>query len=351
MKRTSLVSIIISALLIIGIVVYLARPRTDEVDNSQPHESVAPTRPVSGSGGLPSALASCVGPTDSQVPIANLAARHQWASSLLNTNHLNGALTELRSIATLDPGYPAINLDISDALLKSKHASDAKDAIKLQIEISECLSTLPQPDMLAYCKAEWVSAPQGGCIPELERIDQKAHYQAGVIDNELARTAEPRPEPAVPVSAPARAVARPTVSPAASTAAVVPTSAPKSTADEVATAPAVAAAVVSAVPPPPPIKIKTTEASEHVGQVATVCGPVIGKHTAEESNGKPTFVNFDHPFPNPGFTAVIWGTDGPAVGDFPETGNVCVTGTIATYRGSPEIVVHDAKSWYQADRQ
>jgi hypothetical protein len=107
---------------------------------------------------------------------------------------------------------------------------------------------------------------------------------------------------------------------------------------------------VAPAPPSPPIKIKTTEASDHVGQVATVCGPVISKHTAEESNGKPTFVNFDRPYPNQGFTAVIWGTDSPAVGDFPEAGNVCVTGTIATYRGSPEIVVHDSKSWYPASQ-
>jgi len=343
MKRASLVSIIVVALLIIGIVAYLAKPRTDDVDNPHPHESVVPTQLAPEPDNGPSALASCVGPTDQQIPIANLAARHQWAVSLLTSNHLGGALTELRSIATLDPGYPAINLDISDALIKSKHASDAKDAIKLQLEISECLANLPQSDMLAYCKFEWTSAPEGGCIQELDQINQKAHYEAGVIDTELARTAEPTPAPATPARAPTRIAAGPPVPSTASTATLVQKGAPTSSADNVA-------ALASAAPPPP-IKIKTTEASEHIGQVATVCGPVISKHKAEESNGKPTFVNFDHPFPNPGFTAVIWGTDSPAVGDFPENGNVCVTGTIATYRGSPEIVVHDAKSWYQSNQQ
>jgi hypothetical protein len=114
-------------------------------------------------------------------------------------------------------------------------------------------------------------------------------------------------------------------------------------------------AVESAAPPPPapvppPVNIKSTEASDHVGQRAIVCGEVVGKHTAEESNGKPTFVNFDHPFPAPSFTVVIWASDGPAVGEFPAAGNVCVTGTIAMYRGSPEIIVHDAKSWYRSDQ-
>jgi hypothetical protein len=342
MKRALLVSIIVSALVIIGIVAYLAIPRPDEVDNVQPHDAPVPTQPASDSGRVSSALASCVGVANPQVPIANLEARHQWVTSLLASNHLEGAVNEMRSIATIDPGYPAINLDISDALLKSKHANDAKDAIQLQLEISECLSNLPQPDMLAYCKSEWVSVPEGGCIPELERINQKAHYQAGVIDTEIARTAEPHPAPASPARLSARVAAAPTASPTNSAASAGPESAPKNSAAEVAAV---------ALPPPPPPKIKTTEAPEHIGQVATVCGPVFSKHTAEQSNGKPTFVNFDHPFPNPGFTAVIWEADSPAVGDFPATGNVCVTGTIATYRGSPEIVVHDAKSWYQADRQ
>jgi hypothetical protein len=352
MKRSSLLTIIISALVILGIVIYLARPRAEEADNVQPRQPVVATQPTFASGSVPPALVSCVGPINPQSPIASLEARHRWANSLLLANHPDGALSELRDISTLDPGYPAINIDISDALLKSKHASEAKDAIKLQLEISECLANLPQPDMLAYCKSEWASLPEGGCVPELDKINQKAHYEAGVVDTELARGVEARSATIaanVAPEQPKRVAVSASIAPAASTAAppVVQKMAP-------ATAPVETAAVASPpplAPPVPPVNIKSTEATEHIGQLATVCGEIASKHTAEESNGKPTFVNFDHAFPNPSFTAVIWGSDGPAVGDFPEAGNVCVTGTISTYRGSPEIVVHDAKSWRRSDEQ
>ena len=98
-------------------------------------------------------------------------------------------------------------------------------------------------------------------------------------------------------------------------------------------------------PKPPPINIKTTEALEHVGTLARVCGAVVSKHTAVESNGKPTFVNLDRSFPDQAFTVVVWAVDAAAVGELPSTGSVCVTGTVAMYRGTPQIVLHDAKSW------
>ena len=69
---------------------------------------------------------------DSQISKGSLVAKQKWADSLLLKNHADAAVTELRNIASLVPGYPAINLEISDALLKSKHVTEAKDAIKLQ---------------------------------------------------------------------------------------------------------------------------------------------------------------------------------------------------------------------------
>jgi cell division septation protein DedD len=358
MKRATLVSIIVSALVIIGVVVYLARPRSEETDNVPLHQSPAPAQPTPGpapesgtvpggtapSAGAPSALASCVGAMNPQTSISSLVTRRQLANSLLQKKQLDGALTELRNIAALDPGYPAINLDISNVLFKSKHAPEARDAIKSQVDISACLSRLPTTDKLAYCGSQWVAWPEAGCIQELASIEQKAHDGARVIDTELARGDEPRSAPPTGASAaakqPASVAPRPTVVPTTKTASVVQKSVPESS-PEVATA--------APPKPPPPVLIKSTEASAHVGQLATVCGDVVDKHTAEQSNGKPTFVNFDHPFPNPSFTVLIWGSDSPAVGDFPATGNVCVTGTIATYRGNPEIVVHDAKSWFRSD--
>lgn len=48
------------------------------------------------------------------------------------------------------------------------------------------------------------------------------------------------------------------------------------------------------------------EASSHVGETATVCGRVTGVHYAASSKGKPTFVDFDKPYPNQDFTVMIW---------------------------------------------
>jgi hypothetical protein len=260
-----------------------------------------------------------------------LTVKHQAAHALILRNEWNSAIPQLRTIAAADPGYPAINLEISDALLKSKHASEAEDAIKSQIEISECLAGLPPDDVQVYCKTEWSTPPAGGCGRALAKISQDAHYQEGLVDAELRRGAELHPAPAVAAVKPQPAL--------------VPAPSPPIS----AAAPAVAPAepVVAAKPLPPPV-IKGTEAADHVGQLATVCGPIVSKKTSEASNGKPTFVNLDNAFPNPTFTIVYWANDSAAVGDFPDSGRVCVTGTIATYRGTPQIVIHDAKSWYRA---
>jgi hypothetical protein len=96
--------------------------------------------------------------------------------------------------------------------------------------------------------------------------------------------------------------------------------------------------------------VSTSEASKHIGEQATVCGQIADRHTAEKSNGKPTFVDLDHAFPNQTFTIVIWERDKAGVGDFPSSGNVCVTGQIAQYKGIPQIVLHDAKSWSMAPK-
>jgi hypothetical protein len=340
MKRTWLVSIIVLALVIISTMVYLARQRPDETGNAQPNEAPTPAQPTSEPITAPSTLTTCIGPMDAQTSKASLLAKHKWADSLLLKGHTDAALTELRNIATLNPGYPAINLEISDALLKSKHSSEAKDAIKLQLEISECLSNLPPQDVQTYCESEWESVPQGGCVQELAKINQKAQYEAGLIDAGMDGAAESHTaHPAIVSTAPQppRVPPHPIISPTTGTVAATQESASGKPSSE----------AIVPKPPPPPI-IQSVEASEHIGQRATVCGVVVGKNTAEQSNGKPTFVNLDRSFPEQTFTVVIWGKDSPAVGDFPSAGKVCVTGTIDTYRGNPQIAVHDAHSWYRS---
>lgn len=91
--------------------------------------------------------------------------------------------------------------------------------------------------------------------------------------------------------------------------------------------------------------LSATEASHHVGEQATVCGTISGEHTAYSSRGTPTFINLDRPYPNQVFTVLIWGDERSHVGAVPHSGQMCVTGTITSYRGTPEIVLHDSKSW------
>ncbi len=249
-------------------------------------------------------------------------------------------MTELSNIETLDPGFPGINLEISDALLRAKHASEAKNAVNLQISVSDCLANLSPADQHSYCKSQWTSEPQAGCLAELARINQQAHYEAGLVDAGIRNAGNAGGSP---LSQAALAPPRPRP------VAVVPAStAAPSAAGVTAEAPAAAAALPPK--PLPPINIKSIEAPQHVGELARVCGNIVSKHTAADSNGKPTFINLDRTFPDQTFTVVVWGKDAPTVGDLPESGNLCVTGTVAMYRGTPQIVVSDASSWSASSR-
>ena len=95
------------------------------------------------------------------------------------------------------------------------------------------------------------------------------------------------------------------------------------------------------------VKLSATEAKNHIGQQATVCGKVASARYAATSRGKPTFLNLDKPYPSQVFTVLIWGENREKFGTPEEKyrdKQVCVTGTIAEYRKAPEIVVSDPQS-------
>ena|ERR1700733_3543145 len=66
---------------------------------------------------------------------------------------------------------------------------------------------------------------------------------------------------------------------------------------------------------------------------------------AEGTRGQPTFLNLDKPYPNQIFTIVIWGRERSKFGEpdkkYPDV-HLCVTGTITSYRGTPDITASDA---------
>jgi hypothetical protein len=90
--------------------------------------------------------------------------------------------------------------------------------------------------------------------------------------------------------------------------------------------------------------ITPAEAKNHVGEESTVCGTVVGTRYADRSKGQPTFLNLDEPYPKQIFTIVIWGSDRPKFGEPERTyrdERVCVTGTITSHKGTPEIAASD----------
>jgi micrococcal nuclease len=95
-------------------------------------------------------------------------------------------------------------------------------------------------------------------------------------------------------------------------------------------------------PAPQHQKLSPSEAKDHIDETATVCGDVVSTRYATSTQGQPTFLNLDKPYPNQIFTVLIWGKNRSRFGT-PETDyqtkRICVTGKIAEYRGVPEAVV------------
>lgn len=92
------------------------------------------------------------------------------------------------------------------------------------------------------------------------------------------------------------------------------------------------------------------DASSHVNKNATVCGLVASATYAAQAPTAPTFLDLGEPYPNQIFTVVIFGTDRPKFG-VPEISmrekQVCVTGEIFLFQGTPEIILRDPKQLQQ----
>ncbi len=90
--------------------------------------------------------------------------------------------------------------------------------------------------------------------------------------------------------------------------------------------------------------IQWDEALNHVGEVATVCGPVIDTWYDPSVDGEPTYLNVGKPYPDPErVTVIIWGN---LRSSFPEPPDdyfagktICVAGLIAEWEGACEIEV------------
>lgn len=88
--------------------------------------------------------------------------------------------------------------------------------------------------------------------------------------------------------------------------------------------------------------IAWNDAASYAGEQRTVRGPVVDTTYAESSQGQPTFLNLGRAYPDPDrFTVVIWRDTRTSFDQRPEFmfagQEVCVTGEIQMYEGSPEI--------------
>jgi len=66
-------------------------------------------------------------------------------------------------------------------------------------------------------------------------------------------------------------------------------------------------------------RIIPSEAARYAGKKATVCGQVTSTNYAEDSKGRPTYLNLDRAYPNQKFNAVIPGRESRQI--FQASGN------------------------------
>ena len=100
--------------------------------------------------------------------------------------------------------------------------------------------------------------------------------------------------------------------------------------------------------------ITPAQAKDHVGQKVTVCGTVASASYLEKGKNSPTLLNLDVAYPKNIFTVVIYGKDRAKFGK-PEADllkkNICVTGTVGTYKNVPQINVQTPDQLKVADKK
>lgn len=94
--------------------------------------------------------------------------------------------------------------------------------------------------------------------------------------------------------------------------------------------------------------IKASEAKDHIGERAKVCGAVASTRESKYAvtdRGRPTYLYFGKPYPSQLFTAVTWASGASKVPE-PEVDYkgklVCVTGKIINAGGAPEIITSES---------
>src|ERR1700674_4506893 len=80
-------------------------------------------------------------------------------------------------------------------------------------------------------------------------------------------------------------------------------------------------------------KIPASQAGQHIGERAAVCGVVASSRYLSNSRSRPTFLNLGRSYPNQDFTVVIWPENRSQFGRPEDTylgKNICVSGEISS---------------------
>jgi len=86
--------------------------------------------------------------------------------------------------------------------------------------------------------------------------------------------------------------------------------------------------------------VRAHEAREHAGEYAMVCGVIASASYVQGARGAPTYLNFDKPYPDSEFSAVIFGRNRKNFNPYPETltgYKACVYGKIKMYKGRAQM--------------
>ena len=93
--------------------------------------------------------------------------------------------------------------------------------------------------------------------------------------------------------------------------------------------------------------IKLEQTKQHIGDSVTVCGRVDDSRYLVTAGNSPTFLNMGGAYPNQLLTVVIWVDAREQIKGKPEVDfknkNICITGKIELYKGSPQIVIKKAE--------
>jgi len=86
--------------------------------------------------------------------------------------------------------------------------------------------------------------------------------------------------------------------------------------------------------------VRAFEAREHAGEYAMVCGVIASAKYLQGSRGAPTYLNFDKPYPDSEFSAIIFGKNRKNFSPDPETltgYKACVYGKVRMYKGRAQM--------------